>query len=48
VGTGNSVIDPAGVILPILFAWRSVNHTLPSGPAVIPRGRCHLSGLETP
>jgi hypothetical protein len=32
------VITPVGVILPILFALYSVNHTLPSGPVVIPSG----------
>ncbi len=36
VGIRNSVITPAGVIRPILFASASVNHTFPSGPAVIP------------
>jgi len=36
VGIGNSVIAPAGVILPILFA--SVNHKFPSGPEVIAFG----------
>ena len=34
----NSVIAPAVVILPTLAAWNSVNHRLPSGPAVIPLG----------
>src|SRR5436309_2401970 len=35
---GYSVICPAGVIRPMLFPLTSVNHRLPSGPAVIPRG----------
>ena len=40
VGTENSVITPAGVILPILFAPEavSVNQMFPSGPAAMPRG----------
>src|SRR5258707_15402681 len=42
VGTGNSVIAPAGVIRPILFAGGvvcdSVNHRLPSGPSAIRAG----------
>ena len=38
VGTGNSVITPAGVIFPILFPKYSPNHRLPSGPAEIPYG----------
>lgn len=33
---GYSVKIPAGVILPILFLSSSVNHTLPSGPRVMP------------
>src|SRR5690348_11080797 len=38
--TGNSVIWPAGVIRPIaLVVPVSVNHRLPSGPAVSPRGK---------
>src|ERR1017187_296890 len=35
VGDGNSVITPAGVILPILFVCVSGNQRLPSGPAVM-------------
>src|SRR5215469_11696081 len=38
VGIGNSVRTPSGVILPILLPSRSVNHTFPSGPAVISHG----------
>ena len=37
--TGNSVIAPAGVILPMKFAMLSVNHRLPSGPLTIWFGR---------
>ena len=36
-GTGNSVITPAVVIRPILVY--SVNHSAPSGPAVMPSAR---------
>ena len=35
-GVANSVISPLGVIRPILFCSDSVNHTLPSGPGVMP------------
>ena len=38
VGTGNSVITPLVVILPILLK-SSVNHRLPSGPAVMNCGK---------
>ena len=38
-----SVIVPAGVIRPILRAPRSVNQTLPSGPAVM-RARLAIRG----
>jgi len=38
VGTGYSVITPAVVMRPILFPAYSVNHSAPSGPAVIPPG----------
>ena len=31
-----SVMVPSGVIFPTVPAFDSVNHTLPSGPAVIP------------
>src|SRR3954471_7739064 len=34
VGEANSVIAPAGVTRPTAFSPGSVNHTLPSGPAV--------------
>ena len=44
VGTGNSVITPAGVIRPILFPMTSVNHRLPSGPTVIPLGKLPAVG----
>ena len=37
-GSENSVIEPAGVIRPILPEANSVNQTLPSGPAAIPTG----------
>lgn len=36
VGTVNSVIDPAGVLRPILLLKMSANQRFPSGPAVIP------------
>ena len=40
VGMGNSVMAwVVGLIVPILSALDSVNQRLPSGPAVIPRGR---------
>ncbi len=38
VGMGNSVMRPPVVILPILLPSPSVNHRLPSGPAVMPFG----------
>ncbi len=47
VGTGYSVITPAGVILPILFAAVSVNQRLPSGPAVMPWGWLFAVGRGT-
>ena len=34
----NSVTTPAGVIRPIRSPATSVNHRLPSGPAVMPKG----------
>ena len=34
----NSVTTPSGVIRPIRLPYRSVNHRLPSGPAVMPAG----------
>ena len=40
---GNSVTTPAGVIRPIRFPRRSVNHRLPSGPAAMP-GRADREG----
>src|SRR5687767_13507675 len=39
VGMGYSVTTPAGVIRPTRFRLLSVNHRLPSGPAVISYGR---------
>jgi hypothetical protein len=47
-GNANSVIDPAGVILPILLARGvdSTNQRLPSGPAVIPRGKLSGDGIR--
>src|SRR5437899_5239044 len=45
VGTGNSVITPAGVILPILSPPPSANHKLPSGPLVMSCGRLPLVGM---
>ena len=44
VGTGNSVIAPAGVMRPILPA-RSVNQRLPSGPTVMPSGVAFAVGI---
>src|SRR2546426_7013076 len=46
VGIENSVITPAVVILPILFAFSSSNHKFPSGPAVIPAGPGGPVGIE--
>src|SRR5262249_22029377 len=48
VGSVNSVIAPAGVILPILFAVaaNSVNQRLPSGPVVIPAGKLLVVGMN--
>src|SRR5437667_344270 len=43
-GAENSVITPAGVILPILPA-PSANQRLPSGPAVMPNGWLELVGM---
>ena len=37
-GAANSVIEPAGVILPMPGRLASVNQILPSGPAVMPSG----------
>ncbi len=34
----NSVTTPVGVIRPIRLPTYSVNHRLPSGPAVMPQG----------
>jgi len=45
VGTGNSAIDPAVVILPILLPPVSVNQRSPSGPAVIPFGWLPAVGI---
>ncbi|WP_201386938.1 hypothetical protein [Ktedonobacter sp. SOSP1-52] len=39
---GNSVMTPAGVMLPTLFPPNSVNQSAPSGPVVIPSGGHHL------
>src|SRR4026207_672186 len=38
LGSGNSVMTPAGVIRPILLALNSENQMLPSGPAARARG----------
>src|SRR5215471_21814047 len=38
VGIGNSVMTPSGVIRPMLLPRASVNHRLPSEPAVISQG----------
>ena len=38
VGRGYSVLTPATVIRPILLLPYSVNHSAPSGPAVIAQG----------
>src|SRR5260370_41535911 len=38
VGIANSVTTPLVVMRPILLAPFSVNHRLPSGPAVMPAG----------
>ena len=35
VGRGRIVIAPLSSIRPIALAWLSVNHSAPSGPAVI-------------
>jgi len=43
--SGNSVMTPAGVIRPILLPPNSVNHRLPSCPAVMPAGK--LLGVTT-
>ena len=45
-GSGNSVIAPAGVMRPILFAFASVNQRLPSGPSAIPVGLLSGVGIE--
>ena len=46
VGIGYSVITPAGVISPTAFPVFSVNHRLPSGPAVMPPAAVRRSGPE--
>src|ERR1700693_1047371 len=46
VETGNSVITPAVVIRPILFAEISVNQRFPSDPAAIPTGKLPAVGME--
>src|SRR5438045_9259019 len=40
----NSVMVPEGVMRPTLSPRDSVNQTLPSGPAVMPRGRAGAVG----
>ena len=40
-----SAVVPVGVILPILLLSASVNHTLPSGPAVMPKGNESFVGM---
>jgi hypothetical protein len=45
VGIANSLIEPLGVIIPILFPFRSVNQRLPSGPGAIPSGRAFSVGI---
>src|SRR2546428_256625 len=44
VGTGNSVISPAGVIRPIWFALISVNHRFPSEPEAMSSGSLFAVG----
>src|SRR5215472_4436950 len=44
VGIGNSVRTPSGVMRPMLLPSRSVNQTLPSGPAVISHGAARRVG----
>ena len=44
-GAENSVIIPAGVIRPILFALFSANQRFPSGPRVIPLGTLPPVGM---
>ncbi len=46
VGKRNSVIVPAGVMRPIWSLSDSVNHRLPSGPAVIPEGKLAAVGMR--
>ena len=38
LGTGNSVIAPAGVMRPTWLLTASLNQRLPSGPATMPYG----------
>jgi hypothetical protein len=45
IPAGNSVIAPVGAIRPTLLPSRSVNQTLPSEPAVIPRGIALAVGM---
>ena len=47
-GDGELGDAPAVVIRPILLASPSANQRLPSGPAVMPWGRCRPWGSETP
>ena len=44
-GVGNSVMTPVGVIRPMLLRRCSVNHRLPSGPAVMPQGPLPAVGV---
>src|SRR6516165_10680873 len=45
LGTGNMVMAPLVVMRPIWPAVFSVNHRLPSGPAVIPKGPLLAVGM---
>jgi len=45
LGTGNSVMTPAGVLLPMLSACPSANHRFPSGPVVILGAELLLDGV---
>src|SRR6266545_1983522 len=44
-GIGNSVMVPVVVIRPICLLPNSVNHSAPSGPAVMPRGELLRLGM---
>ncbi len=45
LGSGYSVMTPAGVMRPIRFPKYSVNQRLPSGPFVIPMGPLSAVGI---